>query len=166
MAWVTARADNQWSAELVKELQGARLDFEAREKAIEDLVTAWLRKRHRQRREDRAHARRKQGVGYLIGRARMYARKSQRELAGLIGSSQANVSRWEAGNRLPTLRMLQYVAGATDTELIVGFSSPRDSDRDFLVLAVLEDEWHMTEIRLLRDDSIDVAEDLDGVWAR
>lgn len=50
--------------------------------------------------------------------------------------------------------------------LILGFCSPDDRDRDLLVLAILEDEWHMTEIRLLRDDSLEQLEQPDDFdWA-
>lgn len=64
------------------------------------------------------------GRGYLILVARELTGLSQRALATEIRSSQSSVATLESGNRLPTIRTLLRIAGATELELVLGLRRP------------------------------------------
>lgn len=118
-------------------------------------------KKRRKRRGERERNQRDMGIGYLIQVARLRRRMSQGRLAKKMRTSRSAVARWEAGAQLPTLRTMQSVCIATDLELIVGLqepppisdgNGPPEKAGKLLALGVLEDEWNMTELRMLWDD--------------
>lgn len=63
--------------------------------------------------------------GYQLARTiiklRLDKKLSQIELAKKIGSKQPAISRLESGNSLPSFFLLQKIAFATNTKLIVAF---------------------------------------------
>ena len=64
------------------------------------------------------------GAGFLILVTRELTGISQRELATKIGSTQPNLATLESGNRIPTVRTLLRIAGATGFELVIGLRRP------------------------------------------
>ena len=64
------------------------------------------------------------GAGLLILVTRELTGLTQRELAARIDTSQPNVATLESGNRIPTLRTLLRVAGATGFDLVIGLRRP------------------------------------------
>lgn len=113
---------------------------------------AELRNLRERRREHRDWINRTRGVGYLICRARCYARLSQRKLAERLGTTQSTISRWECGHQLPSLATLENIAIATDLQVEIAFES-RDGSGEFICAAVLRDEGNMTELEILKDFS-------------
>jgi len=67
------------------------------------------------------------GLGYLIYCARRWARKSQTDLARAMGTSRQNISRWERGDRAPSLWKLQWVADMAELDLVIGLRSRKVS---------------------------------------
>lgn len=55
--------------------------------------------------------------GELIREARLRAFLTQKDLATIIGSSQAEISRWETGKRVPSFSVILRVVGATGHDL-------------------------------------------------
>ena len=53
-------------------------------------------------------------AGEVIKEARRRARLSQRDLAEIAGVAQPNIAAYEADRRVPSLAMLQRLAGACD----------------------------------------------------
>ena len=64
------------------------------------------------------------GAGFLILVTRGLTGLTQRELAARIGSSQPHLATLESGNRIPTVRTLLRVAGATGFDLVIGLRRP------------------------------------------
>jgi transcriptional regulator with XRE-family HTH domain len=58
-------------------------------------------------------------IGRVVGERRREAGLTQRELAELIGTTQAAVSKIEAGRTMPTLALLERVAVATGRPLVL-----------------------------------------------
>ncbi|CAN5738682.1 hypothetical protein BH20ACT23_BH20ACT23_09010 [soil metagenome] len=106
----------------------------------------------RRRREHREWINRTRGVGYLICRARMYARLSQAKLAEYLGTTQSTISRWECGHQLPSLLTMERIALVTGLQVEIAFES-RDQSGDFVCAAVLRDEGNLTELEILKDFS-------------
>lgn len=59
--------------------------------------------------------------------ARIDKALTQRELAKRCGTRQSNISRLESGEANPTLAMLQKIAEATGTELVIEFRRCEES---------------------------------------
>lgn len=55
--------------------------------------------------------------GELIREARLRAFLTQQDLATIIGSSQAEISRWETGKRVPSFSVILRIIGATGHDL-------------------------------------------------
>ena len=70
------------------------------------------------------------GAGYLILVARELTGLSQRRLATAIGTSQPALARLETGNRIPSVRTLLRVTGATGLHLVVGLRRPEAAKPD------------------------------------
>jgi transcriptional regulator with XRE-family HTH domain len=88
------------------------------------------RRRERERARDerrKLHAMRQQdmGLGYLVYCARRWGRLSQTDLARDMGTTRQNVSRWERGDRAPSLWKLQWIAEQADLDLVIGMRSRR-----------------------------------------
>ena len=66
------------------------------------------------------------GAVYLILVVRELTGMSQRVLARSIGTSQPTLATLESGNRIPTVRTLLRVAGATGFELVIGLRRPNN----------------------------------------
>ena len=125
------------------------MDRERFEQAHEAAELKSLRKR---RREHREWINQTRGVGYLICRARMYARLSQAKLAEYLGTTQSTISRWECGHQLPSLLTMERIALVTGLQVEIAFES-RDHSGDFVCAAVLRDEGNLTELEILKDFS-------------
>ena len=63
--------------------------------------------------------------GEVIKEARRRARLSQRELAEVTGVSQPNIAAYEAGTRVPSLAMLQRLAGGCRHHVTFGLEKGR-----------------------------------------
>jgi ribosome-binding protein aMBF1 (putative translation factor) len=70
-------------------------------------------------------ARRAHELGRAVRELREQRGWSQAELAGSAGMTQSAVARFEAGGIVPTLPVLERLAGALDAELVVRVR-PRD----------------------------------------
>ncbi len=66
-------------------------------------------------------------TGEVIKEARRRAGLSQRELAEIIGVSQPNIAAYEAGTRVPSLSMLQRLAGACRHHVTFGLERGRQA---------------------------------------
>jgi HTH-type transcriptional regulator/antitoxin HipB len=75
-------------------------------------------------REGYEEARRAFMIGEAIREQRLALGLSQRELAARAGMTQPAVSRLEAGGAVPTIPVLERIAAALGTELIVTFGNP------------------------------------------
>jgi transcriptional regulator with XRE-family HTH domain len=98
---------------------------------------------------------REMGLGYLIYTARRYRRLSQTRLGSEMRTSRNVISRWESGERLPSLLTLEKVAGATDLEVVIGLRDPEDRDGDLLSLGIVFGEANCTELLMLIDKNVD-----------
>lgn len=116
----------------------------------------WERQARSQERKARRDLyQREMGLGYLIYTARRYRRLSQTRLAGEMKTSRNVISRWESGERLPSLLTLEKVAGATDLEVVIGLRDPEDRDGDLLSLGIAFGEANCTELLMLIDKNDD-----------
>jgi len=70
---------------------------------------------------------------------------SQAELAKRVGTRQANISRLENGLANPTIGLLQKLAGALDTELVVRLKSESAIERTRIVYVHVPLESVVTE---------------------
>lgn len=70
--------------------------------------------------------------GYLIAEARQRTGLSQTELAGLLGSSQSLVARWEGGQVAPGFATVVRAVRACGLDLSVGLHT-FDADHDVLI---------------------------------
>jgi ribosome-binding protein aMBF1 (putative translation factor) len=72
------------------------------------------------------------GLAYELGRQVRTLREarglSQRELAGLMGTTQSAIARLEAGGSRPSISTLERLAGALGLSLKVTFSQRRRGD--------------------------------------
>ena len=110
----------------------------------------WERKKMgRARKLDIEQHKRDMGIGYLVWAIRRRNRISQRELARRIGVTASALSRWEAGNRVPSLTNLQAMARENDYDLMIGLWDPQD--KEIAVLGILEHELPVTELNLIQD---------------
>jgi transcriptional regulator with XRE-family HTH domain len=64
--------------------------------------------------------------GELIREARKRARVSQRDLAELLGTTQAVIARWETGKRSPAFERVVEAVRACGLDLAVRIVSPDD----------------------------------------
>lgn len=71
--------------------------------------------------EPQAHVRIFVNFGQQLRNQRKSARFTQSELAERVGTTQAVISRYERGERDPTVEMLQRIADALDCELVIEF---------------------------------------------
>lgn len=62
-------------------------------------------------------------LGRAVRRLREEAEMTQAELATLAGTSQAAVSRLEAGEHMPTIGVLDRLAAALGAQVDIGFSA-------------------------------------------
>jgi transcriptional regulator with XRE-family HTH domain len=111
--------------------------------------------RSKERKASRDLYQREMGLGYLIYTARRFRRLSQSALAREMSTSRTVVSRWESGERLPSLLTLEKLAGATDLEVVIGLRDPEDRDGDLLSLGIVFDEGNCTELLMLIDKNDD-----------
>ena len=70
------------------------------------------------------------GAGYLILVARELTGLSQRRPARAIATSQPALAKLETGSRVPSVRTLLRVAGATGLDLVVGLRLPKFAKPD------------------------------------
>jgi transcriptional regulator with XRE-family HTH domain len=113
------------------------------------------RARSQERKARRDLYQREMGLGYLIYTARRYRRLSQGRLAKEMSTSRNVISRWESGERLPSLLTLEKVAGGTDLEVVIGLRDPEDRDGDLLSLGIVFGEANCTELLMLIDKNDD-----------
>jgi transcriptional regulator with XRE-family HTH domain len=74
--------------------------------------------------------------GILIREARRRAGMTQAELAGMLGTTQSVVARWETGGREPSMATVARVVRASGHQLDVSIT-PRDDDHDRLISDML-----------------------------
>lgn len=70
-------------------------------------------------------ARRRLNVGYQVAVAREKADLTQAELADIIGTRQANISRLERGSYNFTIEMLQKIAMALNSSLMIKLTTAK-----------------------------------------
>jgi transcriptional regulator with XRE-family HTH domain len=70
-------------------------------------------------------------IGDLVSERRLRAGLRQRELAALVGTTQAAISKIETGRTLPTIETLERIADATGAPIVItlGGERPRPSRR-------------------------------------
>ncbi len=68
-------------------------------------------------------------LAYQIACLRIERGITQEELARRVGTSQPNIARLESGRRPPSLALLQRVAEALDTRLVVRFEARCEIER-------------------------------------
>lgn len=69
-----------------------------------------------------------QTAGELLREARLRHNMSQRALSVFARTSQTAISRWETGERSPTIEQLQRLLGALGEELVLSTESAQDRD--------------------------------------
>lgn len=69
-----------------------------------------------------------QTAGELLREARLRHNMSQRDLSVFARTSQTAISRWETGERSPTIEQLQRLLGALGEELVLSTESVQDRD--------------------------------------
>ena len=117
---------------------------------LERMETARIR---REAKLDQQQRRVDMGLGYIIYCCRRFARRSQSDLAARISSSQSTVSKWERGERLPSLSALGLAADAMDLELILGLRDPHAfvAEEEFVLLATYRGEGRVPDLDLFHD---------------
>jgi transcriptional regulator with XRE-family HTH domain len=99
----------------------------------------------------REERQRDMGLGYLVWVARRYKRWTQRAVAQEAALSPSMISRFERGNRRPTLDSLQRVATACELEVVIGLRSDIDG---IIALGTMFEEGPMTELIMYTDPFI------------
>lgn len=92
-------------------------------------------------------------LGYVMHCIRQFACKSQADLARMIGVTQSSLSKWERGERLPSLSTLAMAADAAGLELLFGLRDPdaREAADEFVLLATYRGEGPMVELEIFLD---------------
>lgn len=92
-------------------------------------------------------------LGYLVYCIRRFSGRSQGDLAQRIGATQSSVSKWERGERLPSLSTLSMAADSVGLELVVGLRDPHANDvaSEFLLLTTYRGEGQMVELDIFFD---------------
>ncbi len=119
-------------------------------KKLETALARWERKKANLANKLTTEQRKRDmGLGYLIWVIRRRNRISQRELARRIGVTASALCRWEAGNRVPSLKNLQAIANENRYELMIGLWDIQQ--KDVALLGILEHELPVTELDLIED---------------